>query len=364
MGDWLRRLRYNRQAQLAALAVVLLIGAVGVWFGIYYVMQHDVVAIPLTVTDGITPTSTISLTARLLDGMLVQSSEAAHQPIGVMIENAAFDGVRPQFGLGTAQVVYEVIVEGGITRFLALYSGDLPEKIGPVRSARPTYLEFVSEYDALYAHAGGSPEAMQAIAGLQLKDLSALGSDSRFFFRDNARVAPHNLFTSAELLQFALRDKKLQAPITEFDSWQFTEDAKPVTSPVEEKYIDIDFGSGPLYQVHYRYNYAANNYERYNGGELQVDAATNQTISVRNIIVQIVPPGIAAGDNGRINFSVTGTGTVYVANNGQVIEGSWQKKDRLSRTVLYNNDGEPINLVAGNSWIAIVPDTVGLVSFN
>jgi hypothetical protein len=197
----------KRNLILGIIAGVLVLLSIGTWLGVYWVartptqIQSNLFQTSRSAVDTpvVEPTPEVNELARQTDGVLVETSQAKLYPIAVMIENAAFGGVRPQAGLSYAQIVYEVVVEGGITRFMAIYAGDMPDVIGPVRSARPTYLEFAAEYDALYGHAGGSPEALQAISGLQVKDLSALAADSRFFYRDGSKVAPHNLFTSSLL---------------------------------------------------------------------------------------------------------------------------------------------------------------------
>lgn len=362
--------KYNKNVRLGVIAFILVACAAMVWIAIYFAIQQqskktqlvntNVRTIDVNVNSNTNEKTTANLVERRIDGVLVETEKAEPYPVGIMIENAAFDNVRPQAGLSKAHVVYEGIVEGGITRFLAIFAADFPDKIGPVRSARPTYLEFISEYDALYGHAGGSPEAVQSIDGLGLKDLTALGSDGRFYYRDTAKTAPHNLFTTSELIGFALRDKSLSGVVSEYDSWKF-KDESPIEDTVDENseeiYLDIDFGSGPLYEVRYVYNAKTNSYDRYNGGDLQKDANTDDVISAKNVIVQMVPAGSPAGDEGRINFSVTGEGKVYIARDGELVEGTWKKTDRLSRTQFYGSDGENIELNRGNTWIAILPET-------
>lgn len=352
---------------LTVVASLLSLAAIGVWIGIVLVWRNQAQIAPITTT----PTTVVAVTqptkkpkvkkpnlaARQTDGVLVAQDQSDLYPIALMIENAAFGGVRPQAGLSYAQIVYEMVVEGGITRFMAVFAGDMPKVIGPVRSARPTYLEFVSEYDALYGYAGGSPEALSAISGLGLKDLSALTADSRFFYRDISRVAPHNLFTSDQLLELARRDKQLASATAAFDSWQFQDDDKPMRAPMDPNYVSIDFGSGPLYAVKYIYDYATNTYRRYHGGQEHLDATTGKPIQVKNVVVEIVPPAIPAGDEGRVNLAVTGEGKVYIARDGQVIEGTWRKADRTTRTLWYDDSGQQIPLDRGNIWIEILPQT-------
>lgn len=357
---------------LTIIASALVIAALGIWLGIMLVWRNQESITPVITT----PTKVVEveepitkpiivepeLQARQTDGVLVPPTESSLYPIALMIENAAFGGVRPQSGLSYAQVVYEVIVEGGITRLMAVYAGDMPKVIGPVRSARPTYLEFSSEYDALYGHAGGSPDALAAVSGLGIKDLSALGEDSRFFYRDGSKVAPHNLFTSDKLLLLARRDKQLETSTATFDSWVFQDESKADTAPSAEQFISIDFGSGPLYAVKYSYDYETNSYVRYNGGEKHLDAVNGKPITVKNVIVQIVPPATDAGGEGRVNFAVTGEGKAYIARNGQVISGTWKKADRTSRTLWYDEQGKEIALNRGNIWVEVLPET-GVIDY-
>jgi len=356
---------HRRNLILGILAAVLLLLAGATWLGVYWVMQTSatttsIPVAPVIQNTNIDPAPVVvepTEVARQTDGVLVEPAQAKLYPIAIMIENAAFGGVRPQSGLSFAQVVYEIVVEGGITRFMAVYAGNMPDVIGPVRSARPTYLEFASEYDALYGHAGGSPESLAAIAGLGMQDLSALGADSRFFYRDGSKVAPHNLFTSSSLLSLARRDKGLDVTVAEFDSWVFKSDKKPDAKPETDVSLTVDFGSGPLYVAQYVYGYKNNAYSRWTAGEEQIDAVTGKPLEIKNVIVQVVPAAVAAGDEGRVNFNVTGEGKVYIARDGEVVEGTWKKADRLSRTLWYDAAGQEIALNRGATWIAVLPET-------
>jgi hypothetical protein len=349
--------------KLGIVAGSLVIATGVIWGAIWWASNQE--AITLTnpeIVNRVTPevnTNTAEvisdLVARRIDGTLISADQANLWPIAVMIENAAFGGVRPQSGLSAAQVVYELPVEGGITRFLAVFAGDMPEKIGPVRSARPTYLEFSSEYNALYAHAGGSPEALAAVDGLAILDLSALAADSIYFYRDNNLVAPHNLFTSQELLNDARHDKGLDLETPDYETWDFKDD-EPTANPSSEPLI-YDFGSGPLYSVQYTYHAETNSYDRQDGGDDHLDANTGKVISPKVVIAQMIPAGTPAGTDGRVNFDVTGTGTAYIAQDGEVIEGVWSKTDRASRTVFRDAEGNRIEFNRGSIWISLIPAT-------
>lgn len=289
---------------------------------------------------------------RRLDGVIVPVGEENRLPACVMIENAAFGGVRPQSGLSAAAVVYEVIVEGGITRLMAVYDGELAETIGPVRSARDTYLEFASELNCPYLHAGGSFTALQALDNFGLRDLDGL-IESRYVWRDPAKYAPHNLFTSGENLRQAISDHgwdKEAAP--SYDSWNFVD---PVDQTVGTPAARIQIGFGGSYDVEYRYRETEQVYERWNGGVLHTDANTGEAILVKNVVLQEVAEGTDIEGKGRVNWPVTGEGAVHIFHGGQEFVGRWQKPDRLARTQFFADDGTLLPLWRGNTWVEIVP---------
>lgn len=290
--------------------------------------------------------------ARRLDGLVVATGDANKVPACVMIENAAFSGVRPQSGLSAAPVVYEIIVEGGITRLMAVFGGEHADQVGPVRSARDTYLEFASEYNCGYAHAGGSYTAMLAIPRFELRDLEAL-RESQWFWRDSSKYSPHNLFTSTDNLANAISTGHSWTDAPTFDSWKFVNDAE---LPSGDAATEVNILLGGAYNVTYTYNTDGKYYERTNGGVLQTDANTGQTLSTRNVIVEHVPAGDFIEGKGRVNFSVTGEGEVEIFRNGVVTKGVWKKADRVSRTKYFTSDGQEIPLARGNSWVEVVPE--------
>lgn len=294
---------------------------------------------------------------RQIDGIEVAREDANKTLVCVMIENAAFDGVRPQSGLSAASVVYEVVVEGGITRLMAVFAGEEAESVGPVRSARDTYLEFASELDCAYTHAGGSYTAMQSIPRFELKDLDAL-RESKWFSRVAGKVSPHNLFTSTEKLYEAVEVGHSWTEEPEYDSWQFIDDEDFPENEEAVSEVTINFGGS--YNSHYVYNEDEGYYERFHGSVAHTDANTGDILTARNIVIQHVPPGVSIEGKGRINFSVTGEGDVEIYRNGSRATGYWKKDDRTSRTHFVNGDGEEIPLAIGNTWVEIVPEGISV----
>lgn len=289
---------------------------------------------------------------RRLDGLIVAKEDANRYPVAVMIENLS--SIRPQKGLSKASIVYETIVEGGITRFMAIFGGEQAKEIWPVRSARPYYLEWASEYKALYAHCGGSPEALQLISAYYEPDLNQM-YNPQYFWRGRGS-SPHNLYTSTELLTYALRDKGYLDKKPNFLMWSFKDSKKLDERPDEEKFIKINFSSYP-YMVEYKYDKKTNDYLRFNGGVAHIDLLTGQQLRAKNVIVQIVPPvwPLSSG-KGRVGIDVVGENKVLVFRDGEVIEGKWYKKDRDSRTLFYDQNNKEIQLNRGQIWIEIIPE--------
>jgi hypothetical protein len=308
-------------------------------------------------TDQNLTTSLADQLYRQLDGVVVDDiSENNRRPVGVMIENLL--SVRPHYGLSDASVIYETLAESGTTRFLVVYDGpghDVP-KIGPVRSARHYYLEWISEYDGLYAHAGGSPQALQAISGLGIEAVNGISSGSQYFWRDPEVGAPHNLFTNSDHLGRALLQKRLLDQVPVYESLLYKDDAPLASRPTDADKVQptIQF-SGRSYEVHYEYDTDRNTYRRFNGGVEQVEANTDEPLRATNVVVVKVPRESYLGEAGRIDLNLTGTGEAIVFRDGVAVEGTWKKPSRLERTRYYDEAGKEIALNRGQTWVEVVP---------
>jgi len=297
-----------------------------------------------------------NLVRRVIDGVYVSEDQSNYFPVAVMIENMVSS--RPPSYLSQANVVYEALVEGGITRFMALFSGQMvtiPE-MGPVRSARPYYLDWALEYGALYVHVGGSPQAFADIRTYEVFDLNQF-FNAQYFWRSDDRQAPHNLYTSGEKMAFALRDLEAGAEGS-FTPWKFKKDEALVQRPTVEKNITIDFSS-VNYKVEYKYDRTENDYVRYQAEQIHRDKSVSEEdeegteIRAKNIIVQKVKTSLI--DEGRLAMEVVGEGEALVFLDGTVITGTWKKDAKDSRTIFYASDGEEIEFNAGTTWIEVVP---------
>lgn len=283
-----------------------------------------------------------------LTGLPVTAAQAKLPVTGVMIENSL--EARPQSGLDQAGVVYEAVAEAGITRFLALYQEGMPSYIGPVRSVRPYFLDWLEAYDAAIAHVGGSPQGMQQIQTDGIKNLDQFYNGSSYT-RISSRAAPHNVYTSLARLQ-QLEQSKGYVSST-FTSWPRKADAKTAQPTA----ASIDFAiSSADYNVHYDYDAAGNRYLRSEGGKphLQIDAAGHQTQITPKVVIAMVINKSLAADRLHTIYGTIGSGNAFIFQDGTVTKASWSKADRKSQIIFKDSNGQPVKLNAGQTWITAV----------
>lgn len=279
-----------------------------------------------------------------LTGAEVSSAALANRPVtGLMIENS--QDARPQSGLNEAGIVVEAVAEGGITRFLALFQEATPQYIGPVRSARPYYLDYALAFDASFGHVGGSPDALNDIKNLGVKDLDQF-FNAGAYWRTSDRAAPHNVYTSFEKLD-ALNTSK------SYTSSKFTPLQRKKDVPQTPVASSIDFSvSGPLYNPHFQYDAATNTYKRSEGGEAHTDLRSGAQLSPKVVIALVMSKGTSDGYHS--SYADTGSGKAYVFQDGVVSEGTWSKPDRKGSLTLTDKNGLPLKLNAGQTWITLV----------
>jgi len=290
---------------------------------------------------------------RMLDGMTVPEAETNKLPLAVMIENLSV--VRPQSGLSAANLVYEALAEGGITRFLAVFSGtaDLPE-IGPVRSARVYYLDWATELGAAYIHCGGDPYALRLIKQYKMRDLDQ-SYNGYFFWRKDELAAPHNLFTKTALLVEAVNAKGWLDQ-GNFKPWLFKTEATLDSRPENTADISIDFSS-PSYAVVWKYDRENNQYLRYNGGFPHLDKNNGEQIKAKNVVVQFMVAAFKDDDlaKGRLGMHTIGGDKALIFRDGEAISSIWKKNYREDRTRFYTTDWKEIEFDPGTIWIEVVP---------
>lgn len=269
------------------------------------------------------------------------------RPLAVMIENEY--NARPQSGLSRAGVVYEVLAEGGITRFLALFLGETLDEIGPVRSARPYFLDYAMEYDSIYVHYGASPQGYIDLKQLQIDAIDGIYDDITFW-RDKSRKAPHNAYTSVENILKTSGKRRFRKD-TELTFWKFNSE-ESFTGDVELENFELDYFSN--YTVKYTYNHDKKVYERFINGKPHTDRNTGESIFVKNIIITFASTRVL-DDVGRLSIKTTDSGNGYYISNGYCSNIKWRKDARNQRTNYTFQDGSNLVINPGNTWIQVLP---------
>lgn len=291
------------------------------------------------------------LMRRAIDGVYTQIEEANNYPVAVMIENLTV--ARPQSGLSEANVVYEALAEGGITRFMAIYAGNMKMgDVGPIRSARPYFVDWAEEYGAMYMHAGGSPQALADVRNSDsIIDLDQF-FNAQYYWRDYDRpvAIEHTLYSSGDQMVYALRDGEVNNE-GDYEAWKFKNDAELADRPIEDQSITIDFSSFS-YRVEYKYDKETNDYLRHQAGDIHKDK-NDLEIRVKNIIVQKLKSYLV--DAERLGMDTVSDGEALIFRDGIVIEGTWKKKSDTGRTYFYDSDGKEVQLNAGPIWVEVVP---------
>lgn len=274
------------------------------------------------------------------------------RPIAVMIDNEK--GAWPQAGLNDAYMIYEITVEGGETRFIAFFKGTNPEKVGPVRSSRHYFLDYVLEHDAIYVHFGWSPLAQSNIKSLGINNIN--GIYDSFYWREPPKSSYHNAFTSME------RIKKMA---TNTKKYRMTSD-KDCVIKFNEKDTDIE-SEMTANKVYLKYSYTQNTsyvydsarkvYLRSMRGIEHRDRWTNEQFYAKNIIVLYVRNSLLDDpeNKGRQELYNTGSGKGYYITNGEYEPITWKKDSRSSVTSYYDLEGNEIKFNDGITWIQIVP---------
>ncbi|MCX7956152.1 MAG: DUF3048 domain-containing protein [Patescibacteria group bacterium] len=300
------------------------------------------------------------------------------RPLGVMIENHI--EARPQSGLSSADVVFEAVAEGGITRFLGVfYCQDAPY-IGPIRSARIYFIKMLQGFGnyPLYAHVGGAntPGPADALGEIRrlgwanYNDLNQFSIPFPYFWRDyerlSGRAIEHTVYSStAKLWQYA-KEKRNLTNIDEegiswdknYEKWSFKNDEK---TELRGNVNKIDFGFwdnlASDFSVIWNYDKKSNYYLRMNGGKNHLDKNNGKQIKAKNVVIVFAKesPANDGYEGGHLLYGIIGKGEAIIFQNGKAIEGNWKKKDEETQMKFYDNNNKEIDFVRGPIWIEILP---------
>ncbi len=331
---------------ISAIGIIL----VAIGLGFYFIFRPD---LGIDLALDVDKKEEQKLYQSSLDGTMVSKEDADRHPLGIMVENHL--DARPQLGLSAASIVYEAIAEGGITRFLAVYGPRGGEKIGPVRSARIYYVDWIREYNGYYAHVGGNYDALQKIKKDGILDLDQFANPAAYW-RDYSRKvsSEHTMYTATSKLYGAAGDKKYSAT-NDFSPYKFKTDLALDSRPTAQA-VTINFGN-TTYNVAYTYDRTNNQYLRAQAGSSHMDAATNTQLSAKNVVVQVVKRSSTVteiNEQGWIMDTV-GSGEASVFLDGKEIKATWRKENDKARTKFYDKvSSAEIEFNPGTTWIEIL----------
>lgn len=345
----------NIGIKILLLLLLITIAAVGAFFGYKYMNEDKTKEAS---TQGISEENITPEPVKT-----VQIYAGTDRPIACMIDNHS--DAWPQFAINKAYAVYEIIVEGGETRLMAVFKGSDADKVGPMRSSRHYFLDYALENDAIYAHIGWSPQAQKDIKTLGVNNINGLEYDTGrawkegdVFWRLSNRYAPHNSICDLATIKTAAASKGYRTTSDAKSILNYTTDDVTLeenTDAISATTVKIPFSN--LQTVTFEYNAETGRYTRYARGKVQTDATDDTNITTKNIIITKAENyTLSDGENkGRQGLKNTGTKDGYYITNGKAIPITCTKSDRSSKTVYKNANGEEIKVNDGNTFFEICP---------
>lgn len=316
-----------------------------------------------------------------LNGKLYTKQEKAiwekRRPLAIMVENTP--DARPQSGISKSDIIYEAVAEGGITRFMAVNYCGIAEKteFAPVRSARTYFVDWVSEYDALYNHVGGAgvcsdntvdtrAKALCQIGQYDIKDMDQFGISFPTCFRNPDRVGhpvatehqmvcvTDGLYKIADQRGWGAKDKDGKSWTDSYTPWKFKEDGKDHGTVAK---IDMGWWAGYKdYNATWDYDTTTNEYKRSTGGQPHMDNETSTQLTAKNVVVQFSKETGPVDTHKHMLYETVGSGDALIFMDGNVTEGTWAKKSRTARTIYKDDKGKEVTFNPGVIWIEIIPD--------
>ena len=347
--DWFKNLSKKRKAIFLALIIILLLVIGG---GIYLALNPNkklpVVSIKKSTPAVVKP----KLVPSTLTGLPVDPNVNNRTVTAIMIENSI--DARPQSGLDQAGVVFEAIAEGGVTRFMGVFQDTQPSYIGPVRSARPYYIQWALGFNAAYAHVGGSPDALADLNAWNVRNIDQF-ANSAAFQRISSRYAPHNVYTSISQLNTVENTKGWTS--SNFKGFIRKADTPAKTPTASNLSFTL---SGPIYNPSFTYNPSTNNYTRSENGTVHnviSQSGVLTPITPKVVVALITPLGQGALDSSGAYYSdynVLGSGQAMIFQDGTEITANWNKQNSTDQITFTDNSGNPVKLNAGQTWLTAV----------
>jgi len=272
---------------------------------------------------------------------------SGNRPLAVMVSSDP--EARPLSAIGQADLVFEMpVTPNGVTRMMAVFQCEQPAEIGSVRSAREDFIPLALGINAVYAHFGGEKTALEELNGGVIDNIDGLKYDGTIYYRKSGIPRPHNSFTSYALVK--------QSMITNQYEWKNSNRTPqyPHTDPART----LGVQAGPTlytnltqFKVSWQYDRVNNSYLRTRGGRIELDRNTNQTVAAKNIVVMNTTWSPISKDYLRVK--TVGGGTIKLYQNGEVVDGTWEKKDDKAKLILYDVNHKELKFVPGPIWVEI-----------
>lgn len=280
------------------------------------------------------------------------------RPVAVMVDNDD-KNARPHAGLNEAYLIYEMVVEGGATRFMALYRGTDTEKIGPVRSSRHYFLDFVMENDAIYTHFGWSPQAIKDISAFGIDKINGvLGGDGNIFWREEKFKGDwHSAYTSIEKIREMAGSKGFELETEHKNAIKYADSFFELNTESVANTVSIPYSG--MYKTGYSYNETSGLYEKSINSAPHV-MQSGEVLTVKNIIIELIYDTSLGDGTDRRNINTTGSGEGYYITNGKYEKITWSKASRKANTVYKTADGKELKINPGKTIINIVSPSVGI----
>lgn len=349
----------NKKSSLLLIILMLFVIAVGGIFGYKYVTERMKIKNPAGAIDvdiEVDEDNTLVVPEKK-----VQIYSGTDRPIAVMIDNHS--GAWPQANLNKAYLVYEIVVEGGETRLMALFKGQDLEKIGPVRSSRHYFLDYALENDAIYVHHGWSPQAQSDISKLGVNNINGIQESSKDFWRVKDKSSPHNMFTTTESILKIAKRKGYETTSSKESVLNYVAEEFNLSDENAMAATNVTIPHSTLQTVKYEYNEENKTYTRYARGRIQSDYITGEPITTKNIIITMCDNYTLqdSENKGRQGLKNIGTFDGYYITNGKAIPIKCIKTARETQTIYKDLDGNEINVNDGNTFINICPTDAKIV---
>lgn len=276
------------------------------------------------------------------------------RPFAVMIDN---EGSRPlpQGGLNKAQLIYEIIAEGGVTRLMPVFWNVEPEMIGPVRSSRHYFIDYAMEHDAIYVHFGYSPQALKDLKKFRINNVNGVANGGEVFWDlTKNRNNWQDSYTSMQKVKEYIKRAKYRTTTDKKNVLSYNTSETGLIEGQSAEKIEIKYSTD--YKCSYTYDSETKTYLRFRKGKPHMERTTNLQLAAKNIIIQYVGNSRIKGDNkDRQELGNVGSGKGWYITDGKAEEIKWSKSSRTSPTKYLDKDGNMILLNRGQTWIQIVP---------